>query len=278
DIRLIDFMISFFAELGLKNLNLEINSIGCHDCRGEYYKALAGYMRENSDELCPTCIVRLEKNPMRILDCKNPACIQISEKAPMIIGYLCGECESHFNEVKSGLDILKIKYSVNPKIVRGLDYYTRTVFEFVTDEIGAQGTVCGGGRYDDLIENLGGAAVSGLGFALGVERLMILMEKLDTLFEPEEPCMLYICNAGEKSRQKTLEIASALNRIGKRCECDETGRGLKAQMKFADKLGAKYTAVIGDEELETDTAKVKNMQTGETIAMSLNDIKKGKMK
>ena len=192
DAEVISLAKSVLDTLGLKNIALNINSIGCPKCRAEYHKALRTYFEARKDELCETCLSRLERNPMRILDCKSPICGEIAKDAPVILDYLCEECDTHFTQLKSYLDTMGIAFTVNPKIVRGLDYYTKTVFEFVTTDIGAQGTVCGGGRYDGLIEQLGGQPQPALGFAMGIERLLLTMESQGCDFLQPKQCELYI--------------------------------------------------------------------------------------
>ena len=248
DAELICAAQSIFDRLGIKQLRLEINSIGCPTCRAEYHKALKEYFYGYKDELCETCNSRLEKNPMRILDCKSPVCSKIAQGAPKITDYLCDECKEHFASVQKYLDAAGVEYTVNPTIVRGLDYYTKTVFEFVTDFIGAQGTVCGGGRYDGLIEELGGKHLPSLGFAMGIERLLMLMDKQGIEIPKPSTCDLYVAVMGESASLKSFEIIKAVRSCGLIAETDVVGRGLRAQMKYADKIGAKFSMVLGDNE------------------------------
>lgn len=271
DAELICAAQSIFDRLGIKQLRLEINSIGCPTCRAEYHKALKEYFYGYKDELCETCNSRLEKNPMRILDCKSPVCSKIAQGAPKITDYLCDECKEHFASVQKYLDAAGVEYTVNPTIVRGLDYYTKTVFEFVTDFIGAQGTVCGGGRYDGLIEELGGKHLPSLGFAMGIERLLMLMDKQGIEIPKPSTCDLYIAVMGEKASLKSFEIIKAVRSCGLIAETDVVGRGLRAQMKYADKIGAKFSMVLGDNEIEQGKAVIKNMSSGEQTEMVLDD-------
>lgn len=257
--------------LGLKNIELNINSIGCPTCRKKYHEALRAFFADRKEELCDTCKSRLEKNPMRILDCKSPVCQEIAKNAPVITDYLCEECSTHFDDLKKYLTSLGIAYSINPKIVRGLDYYTKTVFEFVTTEIGAQGTVCGGGRYDGLVEELGGKPTPSLGFAMGIERILLLMEKQEATFLPEKELDLYIAPMDESAVTKAMQLAREAREAGYTVEYDLMERGLKAQMKYADKKGAAFTMVLGENELNSGTAKLKNMQTGEQTEISIED-------
>lgn len=271
DAELICAAQSIFDRLGIKQLRLEINSIGCPACRAEYHKALKEYFYGYKDELCETCNSRLEKNPMRILDCKSPVCSKIAQGAPKITDYLCDECREHFASVQKYLDAAGVEYTVNPTIVRGLDYYTKTVFEFVTDFIGAQGTVCGGGRYDGLIEELGGKHLPSLGFAMGIERLLMLMDKQGIEIPEPSTCDLYVAVMGEKASLKSFEIIKAVRSCGLIAETDVVGRGLRAQMKYADKIGAKFSMVLGDNEIEQGKAVIKNMSSGEQTEIVLDD-------
>lgn len=271
DAELICAAQSIFDRLGIKQLRLEINSIGCPTCRAEYHKALKEYFYGYKDELCETCNSRLEKNPMRILDCKSPVCSKIAQGAPKITDYLCDECKEHFASVQKYLDAAGVEYTVNPTIVRGLDYYTKTVFEFVTDFIGAQGTVCGGGRYDGLIEELGGKHLPSLGFAMGIERLLMLMDKQDIEIPKPSTCDLYVAVMGESASLKSFEIIKAVRSCGLIAETDIVGRGLRAQMKYADKIGAKFSMVLGDNEIEQGKAVIKNMSSGEQTEIVLDD-------
>lgn len=262
---------SIFDRLGIKQLRLEINSIGCPTCRAEYHKALREYFGARKEELCDTCNSRLEKNPMRILDCKSPICSKIAEGAPKITDYLCDECREHFEQVQKYLDVAGVEYTVNPTIVRGLDYYTKTVFEFVTDFIGAQGTVCGGGRYDGLIEELGGKHLPSLGFAMGMERLLMLMDKQGIEIPKPSSCDLYVATMGDKAKEKAFSLIKSVRDCGLIAETDVVGRGLRPQMKYADKIGAKFSLVLGDNEIEQNSAEVKNMTTGEKTTLALDE-------
>lgn len=262
---------SVFDRLGVRNLTLELNSIGCPECRAKYHQALKEYFQGHTDELCDTCISRLDRNPMRILDCKSPVCSKIAEGAPKIIDYLCDDCAAHFEAVKNYLDDAGVQYVVNPTIVRGLDYYTRTVFEFVCSDLGAQSTICGGGRYDGLVEQMGGKPTPGLGFGMGMERLMLALETQGIEFPEENKCELYVAAMGAAALRKAFTLVNQLRKCGIQAECDLCGRGLKAQMKYANKIGAAYTIVLGDNELENSQAELKNMRTGEKKTISIGD-------
>ena len=271
DAELICAAQSVLDRLGLNQIHLELNSIGCPECRAKYNQALREYFGQFKDRLCDTCLSRLEKNPMRLLDCKSPQDQELAKDAPKITDYLCEECENHFSEVKRYLDSAGVEYTVNPKIVRGLDYYTKTVFEFVTDCIGAQGTVCGGGRYDGLIEELGGKHMPSLGFAMGLERLLMVMDAQGIAIPDDDKCALYIATMGDDAKVKAFELLRRVRECGLIAETDVVGRGLRAQMKYADKIGAKYSLVLGDNELSDNKAKVKNMETGEQTELALDE-------
>ncbi len=272
DAELISLVNDIFAFLDVKNLKIQINSIGCPECRKNYHKALQEYFESKKDELCGTCLDRLQRNPMRILDCKSPVCSEIAKDAPKVTDYLCDECHDHFQKVQQYLDAMNIPYEVNPSIVRGLDYYTKTVFEFVSTEIGAQGTVCGGGRYDGLVEEIGGNHTPALGFAMGMERLLLLMQAQGIEFPPEAKCDLYIASMGENATLKAAQLASDIRGNGMHAQFDIVGRSVKAQMKYANKIGAAYTVVLGDSEIEAGVAKVKNMADGSETEMNIDDI------
>jgi histidyl-tRNA synthetase len=271
DAEVISLAKTLLNRLGLRNIALNINSIGCPKCRCEYHKALRSYFTAREEELCGTCKTRLEKNPMRILDCKSPICSDIAKNAPAILDYLCDECSEHFETLKKYLKNLDIEFTVNPKIVRGLDYYTKTVFEFVTTDIGAQGTVCGGGRYDGLIEQLGGSPTPALGFAMGIERILLTMESQGCEFMEEKTCDLYIAPMDASAADKAMVIAQKLRCDGYHAEYDVMNRGLKAQMKYANKIGAKFVLVLGGNELESGAAKLKLMETGEQFDIHLDE-------
>ena len=262
-----------FDYLGVTGLSIEINSIGCPECRKNYLAALRAYFSAHVDELCETCRGRLERNPMRILDCKSPVCSAIAKDAPTCIDYLCDDCRDHFEKVKSYLDVLNIEYTVNPRIVRGLDYYTRTVFEFVSNQIGAQGTVCGGGRYDGLMGELGSdKQYPSLGFGLGIERLLLLMQAQKVPFPEPPTCDIFIGSIGEDALKKAMAIADTMRVDGVSAEYDVVGRSVKAQMKYANKLGAKYTMILGGDEIQNGSAVLKNMKDGSTQEVTLETI------
>ncbi|MBO5111514.1 MAG: histidine--tRNA ligase [Clostridia bacterium] len=259
-------------ELGITGVKLHINSIGCPACRPQYREALVEHFTAHKDELCDTCKERLNTNPLRILDCKSPVCSSFAAEAPKTLDHLCPECSAHFEALKAYLDAMGIEYVVDSKIVRGLDYYTKTVFEFIAEGIGAQSTVCGGGRYDGLMEQLGGPKTAGLGFGMGITRVILAMKECGVPVETVKCPVLYIAPMGEKAHAEALRIVEELRRAGLYAECDISGRSLKAQMKYADKLGAKYTLILGDTELETGRAQLKNMAESSQTEIELATI------
>lgn len=272
DAELISLVNDIFAFLDVKGLKIQINSIGCPECRKHYHEALKEYFQSKKDDLCGTCLDRLDRNPMRILDCKSPVCSEIAKDAPKVTDYLCDECRDHFEQTQKYLDTMGIKYEVNPSIVRGLDYYSKTVFEFVSTEIGAQGTVCGGGRYDGLVEEIGGPKTPALGFAIGIERLLLLMKAQGIEFPAENKCDLYIASIGDKATLTAAKLASDVRNYGMHAQFDIVGRSVKAQMKYANKIGAVYTLVIGDSEVESCRAMLKNMASGEELEIKLDSL------
>ena len=259
DATVISLADTFMKELGITGIKLHINSIGCPNCRPKYREALVEYFKSHEDKLCDTCKERLKTNPLRVLDCKSPICSEIAKDAPNTIDYLCDECHDHFKDLKSYLDAQEIGYEVDTRIVRGLDYYTKTVFEFICENIGAQSTVCGGGRYDGLLEQLGGPSLPAIGFGMGITRLILAMEKSGVKMPTEKTPKLYIAPMGKDAKIKALSIVSKLRKDGVYAECDISQRSLKAQMKYADKIGAEYTLILGDSELESGKAQLKNM-------------------
>ncbi len=275
DAEVIMLALNLLNKLGINKLALNINSIGCPNCRPAYNEKLVEYFTNSSESLCKTCNDRLGKNPLRILDCKVETCHEIALGAPIISDNLCEECEEHMQTLKNYFDRLGIDYSVNPYIVRGLDYYTKTVFEIISDEIGAQGTVCGGGRYDGLIKQLGGPVMPGVGFGLGVERLLMVMDSAGAQIPAKEAPKLFICTMGDAARYRAFEIISGLRAQGISCDMDHAKRSMKAQFKYADKLGAQYVLTIGDSELESDSAKLRNMNNSEekNVQLNVDDIK-----
>ena len=272
DFELISLAADFLDALGITATTLHINSIGCPSCRPNYKNALVAYFSERRDELCDTCKVRLDTNPLRILDCKSPVCSEICKNAPKAIDYLCQDCSAHFDGLKARLGVSGIRYNIDPHIVRGLDYYSRTVFEFISEGIGAQSTVCGGGRYDGLVSQIGGPELAGIGFAAGINRLILSMENGSAYKEEEEFVDLYIAALGESASVKATGICAVLRSKGFTAETDMVGRSLKAQMKYANKINAKYTLIIGDGEIETGKAQIRKMENGQQTEINIEDI------
>lgn len=272
DVQTIAVAADCLAKVGVHSVRLEINSIGCPHCRPAYHAALKTYFNAHLGDLCDTCKDRLDRNPLRILDCKNPSCAALAKDAPLMRDYLCQDCKDHFAAVENGLSNLGIDYVENPTIVRGLDYYSKTVFEFVHTGAGAQGTVCGGGRYDGLVEELGGKPTPGIGFGMGLERLLMVLEAEKAPIPADAVPALYICDMGGETKLLAQRLAAQLRKAGYWAESDVMGRGLKAQMKYANKLGAQYTTVIGESELAAMAGKLKRMSDGEECEIAYSDL------
>ena len=258
DAELMSLAMLLYKRLGLKNLKLNINSIGCPKCRKEYNEKLRQYLKPEYDKLCDTCKSRFEKNPMRFLDCKSKVCKEIAKGAPVLLDCICDECREHFNEVKSALSSMGIEYFIDPYIVRGLDYYTKTVFEIIADNKNSNSTICGGGRYDGLVEQLGYSPTPASGFALGIK------------FPDEDKTDIFIGSFGENSKMFAQSLAFRLRDMGVKCEIDHLDRSVKAQMKFANKIGAKNAVIIGDNEINEKKVKIKNMETGDETECCLD--------
>jgi len=273
DAEIIALGYDFLTSMGVTDITLEINSVGCPNCRAKHRAALKEFLLPKYDQLCDTCKSRFDKNPMRILDCKSPIDQELVQGAPMMIDFLCDECKDSFDDLKANLDAMGIKYVVNPGIVRGLDYYTKTAFEFVTNSLGAQGTVCGGGRYDNLVSEVGGPPIPGVGFGLGKERLLMLMEANGVEIPEPNDTDIFIATMGEKAKLFGQKLMFDLRKAGLRVQMDDLQRNFKGQFKFADRLGAKYAVVIGDNELETGMATVKDMATGEQKEVKFEALK-----
>ena len=258
------------SSLGCDGLTVRLNSIGCPKCRPQYHEALKSYLRGHYDELCETCKIRLETNPLRVLDCKVESCQKIANGAPIIGDYLCDECKDHQVHLLKLLDGMGIRYVIDPRLVRGLDYYTKTVFEITSESIGSQSAVCGGGRYDGLVEEIGGPHTPAVGFGLGMERLLLVLE--NTGYQIKKPVRydLYIASMGEEAEEKAFLLANGLRKGGAKVEIDHIGRSVKAQMKFADKVGARYVLVLGGDELAKGEAKLKRMSDGNETTTALD--------
>lgn len=269
DAELMSLAMLLYKRLGLKGLKLNINSIGCPKCRKEYNEKLKEFLMPNYDRLCDTCKTRFNKNPMRIMDCKSSVCKEIVKDAPILLDCICDECRDHFEEVKRLLEGMKIDYFIDPYIVRGLDYYTKTVFEIIADNKNSNCTICGGGRYDGLVGQLGYKDTPASGFALGLERLILTMEEQGIKFPEDDTPDIYVASIGKEALIFAQSLVFDLRKCGIKAECDHGARSVKAQMKYADKLGAKYTMVIGESEMENGKISVKNMQNGESIEIDL---------
>ena len=256
--------------LGLPNVKLHINSIGCKECRPSFRSALVEHFTAEREQLCDSCKDRLTRNPLRLLDCKSPICRGIAKGAPRTVDHLCDGCREKFDTLCAALDAMGIEYVIDPSIVRGLDYYTGAVFEFIAEGIGAQSTVCGGGRYDGLVSSLGGPELSGIGFGMGITRIILAMREAGLADIEEKRPSLYVAALGRAAQIKALAIVERLRREGKIAECDIVGRSLKAQMKYANKLGAEYTLIIGDSEIEAGRAQLRNMQDGTQTEIELD--------
>ncbi len=273
DCEAIALALDFFNSIGITGLELSINSIGCEKCKPNYNKNLKEYFLKYEDKLCETCRDRLQNNPMRIFDCKSPICQKIAQEAPKILDYLCDDCKDHFEHFKEYLDVLGIKYKVDPNIVRGLDYYTRTVFEIISKDLGVQSALCGGGRYNGLIEELGGKPAPGIGFAIGIERLLMIVKKQGIKISEAEAPDIFVVTIGDNAQTETQKLVYKLRCLGIYAERDLCFRSVKAQMKYANKIGAKFCLVMGDDEINSGQGNVKNMKTGDTILTELNPYK-----
>ncbi|WP_370837298.1 histidine--tRNA ligase [Intestinibacter bartlettii] len=273
DAEVISLAVQFFNEMGLKNLSVNINSVGCPTCREEYNRKLKEYLDKKVDVLCETCLERKDKNPMRVIDCKNPHCKENLQDIPFMIDHLCDDCKDHFEKLQTYLKEMDINYVVDKTIVRGLDYYKKTAFEIISNDIGSQSTVCGGGRYDGLVEMLGGPkGISGIGFALGAERLLLTLENNNIEIENPKSTDIYIATIGDAAKTKSFKLIKDLRSNHISADNDHLDKSLKAQFKYSDKLNAKYTVVIGDDELANDTATLKNMKTSEQTTIKLSEL------
>lgn len=269
DAQILAMLYQYFLRIDISAVALEINSLGCPECRPQYRRRLIAYLEARLDNLCSDCRRRYLTNPLRVLDCKVPGCRQETADAPAMVEHLCGECEDHFSRVRGYLQALAVPFRVNPRMVRGLDYYVRTTFELVTDQLGSQNAVAAGGRYDGLVESLGGPALPGIGFAIGLERLVLL--KNQDLIAPDVP-QLFIAALGEKALEQAFLLMSRLQAGGIGADMDYLGKSLKAQLRRADKLNAAYSLVLGEDELARGKAQLKNMATGVQTEVSLDAV------
>ena len=269
DAEIISLVMRSLDEFGIKGISLNINSLGCPSCRAKYNEALKEYLKSNYDDLCETCKTRFEKNPMRIIDCKEKKCKEIVKNAPIILDFICDECKEHFEKLKNYLTAMGIEYNVDPQIVRGLDYYSKTVFEVIKDGL----TIFGGGRYDYLVEEIGGPKTPAMGFGLGLERLLLTLEEEGIKIEEPNRCDLFIGSMGDNAKLKAMKLAFDLRKEGLKVDIDHLGKSVKAQMKYANKIGARFTFVIGDSEIQENMVNVKRMSDGEKFEVALDNIK-----
>lgn len=272
DAEIIMVGLQLLDELGIKDYELFINSVGCPECRNTYREALREYFNPNLDKLCSDCQRRYERNPMRMLDCKNPDCRAFMEDAPTIQDHLCESCATDFAKVRDFLDMVEVPYTVDPRLVRGLDYYTKTAFEIKYSGLGAQDTIIGGGRYDGLGEEIGGKEVPGIGFAMGVERLLLVMEDQKVDWPIDQSIDLFITTIGENAQTAAFKYQNALRTAGLKVAMDYLGRSVKGQMKMADRLNANYSIILGDDELDKDVATIKDMKIGEQVEIKLSNL------
>lgn len=272
DAEVIGIAMAFYKKIGITNLELRINSVGCPKCRALYNKILKEYLKEKLPNLCSTCQDRYERNPMRIIDCKVESCKEQLTDIPLMMDHLCDECRDDFDKLKENLSLMDIEYLVDPSIVRGLDYYTKTAFEIVSHEIGAQGTVCGGGRYDGLVEQLEGPKTSGIGFGMGIERLLLTLQNNNIEIPKPKGLDIFIATIGERAEKEAIRLLHKLRLEGVSSDKDHLGRSLKAQFKYANKINASFTIVIGDDELDKDIVTLKDMKTSEQSEINLSNI------
>jgi len=272
DAEVISLADTFIRRMGLENVELRINSIGCPECRPVYDSALRAFLEPKLPALCETCNDRFNKNPMRILDCKNPECQAEVQGAPVMLDYLCDSCKTHFDGVKQMLSAMKIEFIVDTGIVRGLDYYTKTAFEFISRDIGSQATVCGGGRYDGLIHDIGGPETPGVGFGMGMERLLLTMEQTNVEIPKPSYIDLFIINLGESAKAPGLALAQSLRNKGVKVELDHLDRSMKAQFKYANKIDVPFVIILGDDELKDNLITLKDMKEGTQAQYQLEEI------
>lgn len=268
DAEVITFAVDLFSQLGLESLSVLINTVGCDHCRPRYQQALKDYFSQYKDQLCETCLERLEKNPLRLLDCKEEACKAVAAKAPTTLDYACDDCKAHFEKVCAYLEGVGIKYEVDTTLVRGLDYYTQTAFEVIMNKVGSQqNAICGGGRYNKLVSQVGGDDIPGMGFAAGMERVLLTVEEEGIALPVKQDIDVYVAPLGDAAKEVCFKLVHDLRQQGLIVETDYLSKSIKAQMKTADKAGARYAIIIGDDELAGGNAVVRDMResTQETI-------------
>ncbi|MFC2047633.1 histidine--tRNA ligase [Chloroflexota bacterium] len=267
DAEVIDMAWQFFTSLDLKHLSLNLNSIGCKKCRPEYLTILKDYYANYTGDLCSDCKTRFTRNPLRLLDCKQASCQQIADSAPQSADYLCPQCDTHFNQLKKYLGLLELPFKINRFLVRGLDYYTRTVFEIQPDAEGAQTTIGGGGRYDDLIEELGGKPTPAIGFATGIERIILNLKKQKVHIPPLPKPQVFIAYVGDEAREEAIKLASTLRQTSIGVIEALSNKSLKAQLRQANTIGTRYTVIIGEEEVKNGTVILRNMSSAQQKAI-----------
>ncbi len=272
DAEVISLAARFFKSVGVANFELKLNSIGCPDCRPNYRKALVEYASAELANLCPTCAVRYEQNPLRMLDCKEPVCKAVLANAPRMVDYLCEDCARHFAKVQEYLTDMGMKFVLDPTLVRGFDYYTKTAFEFVSGELGAQNAIGGGGRYDNLVNEIGGQPTPAIGFGLGLDRLALTLDALGVELPCDNHNTVFVAGLGDEGHEASVKIAFDLRGQGVAAEMDYTGRSLKAQMKIADKLGARHVVIIGEDEIANGVASVRDMSNSAQESVSLSNL------
>lgn len=269
DAEVISLLMRVYKELGIQGVKLKINSMGCPSCRKKYNEALKEFLGNQFEELCETCKGRFEKNPLRILDCKVNSCKEIVKDAPIISDYICEDCSTHFESLKKYLEVMSIDFEVDSRIVRGLDYYTKTVFE-VLDKDGV--ALCGGGRYDNLIKEIGGPDMPSMGFGMGIERLLLCLEENSIEIPKEKYMELFVGSMNEEAKYEAIKIVNALREKGIKCECNHMERSVKAQMKYANKIQSYFTIILGEDEIKSRTAKIKRMCDGEQLQINLDKL------
>lgn len=274
DAEVIALADNFLTGLGLKNIDLRINSVGCPKCRPKYDKILKEYYKKHLDDICLDCQERYDTNPLRLLDCKVENCQPYIEKAPKITENLCDECSDHFEELKLNLDIMDIDYIVDEKIVRGLDYYTKTAFEFISSDLGAQSTVCGGGRYNGLVKSVDGPETPGVGFGMGIERLLMILEAQETKVFEKDTLDIFVVTFDKVTRREAIKLSAKLRKKGISIDIDHLGRSFKQQFRYSDSLNSKFSIILGGDEIENNIVSIKNMETGKQVEIDMDNIDK----
>ncbi|MGC8862572.1 MAG: histidine--tRNA ligase, partial [Armatimonadota bacterium] len=272
DAEVISLAVRFYRSVGLDDFELRLNSIGCPECRPRYRETLVKFAAQKLDKLCPVCATRFEHNPMRMFDCKVPGCREVLADAPVIAEYLGEECAQHFEQVRGYLNDLGIAHTLDPRLVRGFDYYTRTAFEFVSDRLGAQNAIGGGGRYDNLVEEIGGPPTPAIGFGIGLERVMVALEKMNVALPVATGPIAFVATAGQAAHRTAVKLVADLRNQGISADMDYTGRSLKSQMRLADKLGARFTVILGEDEIASGTAVVRSMATSQQRSVALAEL------